>query len=63
MLKINFIWDNLIVSGQRSAVRGQRSAFRNSDQTNAYLFYSKSPQVAWHRLLACDLTHKLKAET
>ncbi|WP_267875626.1 hypothetical protein [Moorena sp. SIO1G6] len=26
MLKINFIWDNLIVSIQRSAVSGQPSA-------------------------------------
>ncbi|NEO48291.1 MAG: hypothetical protein F6K55_30925 [Moorea sp. SIO4A3] len=35
------------IQRKRTAVSGQRSAFRNSDETNAYLlFYSKAPSVA-----------------
>ncbi|NEO91549.1 MAG: hypothetical protein F6K56_15435 [Moorea sp. SIO3G5] len=51
------------VSIQPSAVSGQRSAV--SDQwsvVSGQLILFKS-QLAWHRLLACDLTYKLIADS
>ncbi|WP_424102042.1 hypothetical protein [Moorena producens] len=46
------------VSAERSVVSRQRSVL-SSQQSVVSLFYSKVAQPPWHRLPACELTHKL----
>ncbi|NET84398.1 MAG: hypothetical protein F6J94_21510 [Moorea sp. SIO1F2] len=52
-----------VVSGQWSAVSRQPMRYAHATRTAVSLFYSKAPQVEWHRLRRCDVRHKLIADS
>ncbi|NEO93879.1 MAG: hypothetical protein F6K56_28255 [Moorea sp. SIO3G5] len=54
-----------VVSGQRSVVSGQWSAVsgQRSVVSGQLMLFKSTDLVAWHRLEACDVRHKLIRDT